>query len=86
MEVFLINNRICPQPQKWNKVREIIKSKTDERVALPLILAAWWETTDEEKLERFKYQLEFAERLNVLSEVQIYLQSLSESDWHHKGE
>jgi len=86
MQELLKNNRICPQPQKWNKVWEIIKSKTDERVALPLILAAWWETTDEEKMGRFKYHLEFAERLTVLNEVQIYLQSLSESDWHHKGE
>jgi len=86
MEELLINNRICPKPQQWNKQWEIIQSKTAEKISAPLILAAWWETTDEEKLGRFKYHLDYAERLNMINEVQIYLQSLNETDWHHKGE
>ncbi len=86
MDVILKFNRVCPKPQQWNKLWEIVQSKTDEKISAPLILAAWWETTDEEKSGRFKYHLDTAERLNLINEVQIYLQTLNETDWHHKGE
>ena len=86
MDELLINNRICPKPQQWNKLWEIIQSKTDEKISAPLILAAWWETTDEEKLGRFKYHLNSVEKLNLLNEVLIFLQTLNETDWHHKGQ
>lgn len=86
MSEIIKNNRICPQPQKWNQLWEIIKSKTDEKISSPLILAAWWETSDDEKLERFKYHLKVAERLNRIKEVELYMHSMNESDWHHKGE
>ena len=85
MNETLKNNRICPQPQHWNKLWEIIKSKTDEKISLPLILAAWWETSDDEKSERFKYHLKIAERLNAMNEVEMYIQSMNENDWHYKN-
>ena len=86
MDEQLINNRICPKPQQWNELWKIIQSKTDEKISAPLILAAWWEKTDEEKLGRFKYHLDTAEKLSLLNELQIFLQTLNETDWHHKGE
>lgn len=86
MGELLINNRICPKPQQWNKLWEIIQSKANEKVSAPLILAAWWETTDEEKLRRFKYHHDYAEKLSLLNEIQIFLQTLNETDWHHNGE
>ena len=86
MNEILKNNRICPQPQHWNKLWEVIKSKTDEKISMPLILAAWWETSDDEKLERFKHHLKTAERLNVSKEVELYIHSMNENDWHHKME
>lgn len=73
-------------PQKWNHVWEIIKSKTNEKISLPLILAAWSNTSDTEKMERFEYHLMIAIRLNVHEEVKLYLNSLIEDDWYHKGE
>jgi len=86
MEEILINDRICPQPQHWNQIWNIITSKTDKKVSAPLILAAWWVTSDEEKLERFVYHINIAQRLNELEQVKKYIGSLNESDWHHKGE
>ena len=69
-----------------NKLWKIIQSETDEKISLPLILAAWSETSDEEKLIRFKYHLQAAERVNATVEVERFLRTLNESDWHHKGE
>lgn len=86
MDAILKDNRICPKPQQWNKLWEIIKSKTDEKISAPLILAAWWETSDEDKLTRFKYHIQIAERVNASIEVDNYLRTLNENDWHHKGE
>ena len=85
MSDFLINDRVCPQPQKWNKLWEILLSKSKEKILAPLILAAWWVTSDNEKLERFQYHLNMAEKLNVISEVELFLNSLNDTDWHHKG-
>ncbi len=86
MNEILMNDRICPKPQQWNHVWEIIKSKTEEKISMPLILAAWWGTSDSEKMERFEYHLDVAKKLNVLTEVKLYLHSMNENDWHHKGE
>jgi hypothetical protein len=86
MEDLLINHRICPQPQYWNHIWKIISSATNEKVSVPLILAAWWTTSDNEKCDRFKYHLDVAERLNIIDEVKNYLSSINEIDWHHKGE
>ena len=86
MDEILNNNRICPKPQQWNRIWEIIKSKTEEKISTPLILAAWWETTDEDKLERFKYHVAIAKKLNANKEVETFIESMNESDWHHKDE
>lgn len=83
---FFINNRVCPQPQKWNKLWELIISKSEEKISAPLILAAWWHTSDDEKTERFRYHLGVAEKLNISSEIAAFLTSLSENDWHHKDQ
>lgn len=86
MNDILKNNRICPNPQKWNKLWEILKLKSEEKVFSPLILAAWWHTSDGEKQERFQYHLSIAEKCGAIDEVMSFWESLNESDWHHKGE
>ena len=51
--------RICPQPQLWNELWETLPNK--KRVGagweppLPLILGAWWNTTDLEKKTAFSH-------------------------------
>jgi hypothetical protein len=43
------NNRVCPQPQKWDELWKLLPDR--KRVGggwdppLPLILAAWWHTS-----------------------------------------
>jgi hypothetical protein len=86
MDDVLKNGRICPNPQYWNKLWGILKSKTNEKIPAPLILAAWWHTSDNEKTDRFKHHLMLAEKLDAVAEVKTLLESLNESDWHHKDE
>ena len=50
----------------------------------PLILAAWWEASDNEKKERLKLHIRWANNHGALAAIDKFLRSLPESDWHHE--
>ena len=84
------NRRVCPQPQKWNELWELLPHK--KRVgngwepALPLILAAWWETPALLKILRLREHIVYAEAHGVLVDVERFLKGLPEEDWAHLGD
>lgn len=90
IELCKINNRICPQPQKWNDLWKLLKNKkrvgTAWEPSLPLILAAWYHTSDYLKKERLMVHISWAKKENQLSEIFDFLNRLNESDWHHENE
>jgi hypothetical protein len=47
------HKRVCPAPQQWNHLWQMLPDKSRQGFGwnppLPLILAARWETSDEEK-------------------------------------
>jgi hypothetical protein len=85
------NNRVCPQPQLWNKLWEKLKDK--ERVGsagwnppVPLILAAWWDSSDNSKKQRLIEHLNWAEKKGQLDEIGSYIYKLTEEEWFHTNE
>jgi len=80
------DGRICPQPQAWNKLWEMLPDR--RRVGagweppLPLILAAWWHTSDDEKRGRFRDHLSWARDHDALGKIEQFLSSLKPNDWH----
>jgi hypothetical protein len=84
------NDRVCPQPDRWNELYEMLPHK--KRVSggwepgLPVILAAWWDTPALSKMLRLREPLEWADRHGCLERVHSYLCGLAEKEWHHKGE
>lgn len=85
------NGRICPQPQIWNNLYNSLKDKTMKQTGvweppLPLILAAWWDTSDFEKQQRFLTHLKWGEAHNQLNELFDFLLALTEDQWHHQNE
>ena len=90
MAICKINNRVCPQPQKWNKLWQLLKNK--KRVgngwipSLPLILAAWHQSSDFSKRERFIEHLKWADEQNQIDEIFQFLITLDEIDWYHENE
>ncbi len=78
--------RICPQPLRWNELWGLLPGR--HRVGngweppLPLILAAWNQTSDEEKSLRFLLHLQWAEKHEALISAISFLESLSPADWH----
>jgi hypothetical protein len=79
------DDRICPNPQEWNMLWEMLPNK--KRVgsgwepALPLILAAWWDTPLLAKILRFEEHIRYAAEHGVLDEVDTYLRSLKPDQW-----
>jgi len=55
------NNRVCPMPNNWNKLYQMLDGKRRVGIGweppLPLILAAWHETSDLLKAKRLEEHL-----------------------------
>ena len=84
------NNRVCPQPQRWNELYHMLPAKCRKgngwEPSLPLILGAWWDTPDLSKKIRFEEHLRWAETHDSLVQVHSFLTGLTEDQWHHLGE
>ena len=77
--------RICPMPQLWNRLWEMLPDKSrlggGWEPPLPLILGAWHETTNAEKRERFQEHLCWADAHGVLDKALMLLESAGPNDW-----
>src|SRR5688572_33121749 len=74
------NNRVCPQPRRWNHLYNLVVA-TESSVRnplLPLILGGWWHSTSEVKQRRLIEHLRFAEAVGTLQTADDYLRSLAE--------
>jgi hypothetical protein len=84
------NNRICPQPGKWQRLYDILPEKKRKGAGweppLPLILAAWSDTPAIAKIVRLREHIEWAAAHGALEQVLAFLNSLQEEDWHHFGD
>lgn len=84
------NNRVCPHPQKWQQLYELLPEKKRKGAgwepALPLILAAWWDTPAMSKMLRLREHIQWAAAHGCLEQVHRFFLSLAEDEWHHIGE
>jgi len=90
LEYIRANSRICPVPTAWNGLWQLLRNKKRKgggwEPALPLILAAWWDTSGLQKMMRLIEHIEWAESNGQLEEISKYLFELKEEEWHHLGE
>ena len=80
------NERVCPQPMKWDKMWQVMGSPSrniPDFPGLPLILNGWHMSTDKEKRLRLIEQIKFGNQMGTLDKVDKFLRALSEDDWHH---
>lgn len=80
------DGRIYPRPQQWNKLYELLPNRQRKRAGweppVPLILGAWWHTTNEEKRERFYDHIHWAAKNGSLDLIADFIYSLNEEDWY----
>ncbi len=83
-------DRICPKPDAWKKIWEMLPNKRKTGIGweppLPLILAAWNETSDIEKQERLAEHVRWSVLQGCYNVVANALLELPEENWHHRGE
>ena len=79
--------RVCPMPQKWDELWKLLPNRENVGAgwepSIPLILNAWYETSNEEKMDRLAEHIKWADKHGNLADVSQYLHSLPESDWYH---
>lgn len=84
------NGRVCPKPERWSRLYELLPNTRRDGYgfipAAPLVLGAWTETGDGQKIGRLREHLEWAQKNGALEVVHSYLRSLPEDAWHHVGE
>jgi len=87
LEYVRADGRICPNPQEWTALWEMLPNK--KRIGpsweppLPLILAAWHDTPGLLKMLRLQEHIYFAAEHGVIDEIDIYLRSLKEEQWFY---
>ena len=84
------NKGVCPHPQKWQELYEMLPDKKRKGIGweppLPLILAAWCDTPAISKMLRVRDHIQWAADHGCLNEVYDYLRALREEGWYHVGE
>lgn len=82
------SNRVCPMPQRWNELWQLLPQTGGEhgRPPAPLILAAWHETPALLKMMRLAEHIEWAGKFGGIDHVSVFLRGLPEEDWFHLGE
>ena len=90
MEYCCTNNRICPMPQQWNKLWEMLPGSgrvtSGLRPPSPLILDSWHDSTPDMKIGRLTEHIQWANNHHAIVPVVGYLYGLAEEDWLHFGE
>jgi hypothetical protein len=84
------NNRVCPQPQLWHRLWEMLPNRSQAgngwSPPLPLILAAWQDTPTMMKMHRLAEHIQWAGQHGALDSVSLFLRGLREEDWFHIGD
>jgi hypothetical protein len=82
--------RVCPIPDRWNALWNMLPAKRhigDQwQPAVPLILAAWRNSSTSMKRERLADHIRHAHKHGVLADVDRYLRSLSQAEWAYVDE
>lgn len=90
LELIQLNKRICPQPQVWQALYKLLPDKkhvgSSFEPSAPLILAAWWVSSEQQKIMRLQEHIEWASDHGCLDRVHKFLSDLPESDWFHIDE
>jgi hypothetical protein len=77
---------VCPQPQVWSRLFDLLPDK--RRVGngweppLPHILAAWDNTSDFEKRERFLLHIRWAADHGAFEQVNQFVRAIPPERWH----
>ena len=84
------SDRVCPVPDRWDELWKMLTDRYRKGAgwepSLPLILNAWWDSSNLDKQTRLREHVEWATSHGCLPEVDAFLRGLPENEWHHLGD
>jgi len=80
------NNRVCPNPARWQQLYEMLPNRTANRPTPPLVGVSWQATPSLSKRMCLREHLAWAEAHQSLPQVLDFLKQLPEEEWHHMGD
>lgn len=81
------NNRVCPQPWRWEEFHQLLLTYADGGTlpAEPLLGEAWAATPALAKRMCLREQIDWALAHNCITPAYLYLRDLPDSDWNYLG-
>ena len=78
------NGYICPNPDKWIALSQIIGVAVGGNPLTPLVLAGWNFSSDFEKKQRLLAQIEYAYSLDdsLRDKFIKFIHDFNDNDWH----
>lgn len=88
LEYCRLEQRVCPLMGNWNELWKLLPQKSRDNEGrwnpdLPLILGAWFSSTDVEKRERLEVHLRWAAEHGALQPAADFLRNLRPDQWHY---
>lgn len=81
VEDFMINDRICLIPMKWNELyNAMIKVYPERKNTQPISETSWGSINNVQKRNLFCVHLQFAISAGVAEDI---LKNVREDDWHY---
>ncbi|MRD48216.1 hypothetical protein [Caenimonas koreensis] len=77
------NNRVCPRPNHWQTLYEMLPNRTKSKPTPPLIGPLWNSTPSITKRTCLREHFEWADQHGVLAQVMNFMKTLPETDWFH---
>ena len=79
------NNRVCPMPDAWQALHELLGAQQQPGAAAPAPIdgPAWGVVSPMQKRLRLRDQMEWAEAAGALAAVHAFLVGLPEEQWLH---
>ena len=79
------DGRVCPMPTQWNLLWELLPDRQRKgsgwEPPVPLILAAWHDSSNVDKRDRFLLHLRWAYERGAIDVVVNYLSTMKPEDW-----